>query len=98
MSSASQAARQSVSSRRSIAIRGRRPTSLPAATATTSQPMSTISDDVLIFCLVFLAAAALMVGQARAQTASLDVELKLTDQDYQPIAGEPIRLVFGVGD
>jgi hypothetical protein len=60
--------------------------------------MSTISDDVIIFCLAFVAAAALMVGRARAQTASLEVELKLTDQDYQPISDEPIRLVFGVGD
>jgi hypothetical protein len=29
---------------------------------------------------------------------NLDVELKLTDTEYHPLAGEPIRLVFGTPD
>ncbi|GLR90779.1 hypothetical protein [Bradyrhizobium iriomotense] len=31
-------------------------------------------------------------------TVPLDVELKLTDQDYKPLAGVPVRLVFGTSD
>ncbi len=29
---------------------------------------------------------------------ALDVELKLTDEDYRPLSGVPLRLVFGTGD
>jgi hypothetical protein len=39
-----------------------------------------------------------MVRGASAAAAPLDVDFKLTDENYQPLAGVPLRLVLGVGD
>jgi hypothetical protein len=46
---------------------------------------------------VFLAIVAALVprGAAAAGTVPLDVEFKLTDVDYNPLAGVPLRLVLG---
>lgn len=39
-----------------------------------------------------------MVGVAQAQTITLDVTLKLTDSEYQPLAGQSVRLAFSGQD
>jgi hypothetical protein len=36
-----------------------------------------------------------MLGMARAQTVSIDVEFKFTDLDYKPLPRENMRVVFG---
>jgi hypothetical protein len=52
---------------------------------------------VLFSCLACLAIAPLMpIGALAAGTVPLDVELKLTDEEYQPLADVPVRLVFGI--
>jgi hypothetical protein len=40
----------------------------------------------------------LAITLGRAQTVSLNVEFKLTDTEYKPLSGQPVRLVFGAGD
>ncbi len=48
-------------------------------------------------CLAVLAAMPFVLARAaEAETMMLDVEFKLTDPDYQPLAGVPVRLVLGV--
>jgi hypothetical protein len=49
-------------------------------------------------CLACLAAFPLFPARAAEGTVPLDVELKVTDQDYHPLAGVPVRLVFGGPD
>jgi hypothetical protein len=49
------------------------------------------------FAAIAIALLLWMWGGTR-RTVPLEVELKLTDQDYQPIGGVPIRLVFGTKD
>jgi len=39
----------------------------------------------------------LAISFARAQSATLDVQFKLTDTEYKPLPGQPVRLVFGAG-
>ena len=56
--------------------------------------------------LILLASVACLAGAALffllrgslGATVPLDVELKLTDKDYHPLAGVPVRLVFGTRD
>ncbi|MGY8664739.1 hypothetical protein Q3C01_20615 [Bradyrhizobium sp. UFLA05-109] len=48
----------------------------------------------MCLAIVTFSATAVSAGD----TIPLDVELKLTDQDYQPLAGVPVRLVFGTAD
>jgi hypothetical protein len=43
-------------------------------------------------------ASILLLRTAAAGTVTLDVEFKLTDRDYHPIAGVPLRLVLGAED
>jgi len=49
-----------------------------------------------LICLVV--AAFVVVRSGAARTVTLDVEFKLTDIDYHPLAGEPLRLVLGAKD
>jgi hypothetical protein len=54
---------------------------------------------VLLGSLASLAAMALiLIGLPSAATVPLGVELKLTDDAYRPLPGEPLRLVFGSTD
>jgi hypothetical protein len=56
---------------------------------------------VLLGSLACLAAVALwlsLIGASAGEPVPLDVELKLTDQEYRPLPGVPMRLVFGVKD
>lgn len=39
----------------------------------------------------------LAISFARAQPVALDVQFKLTDMEYKPLPGQPVRLVFGAG-
>jgi hypothetical protein len=39
----------------------------------------------------------LAISFARAQQVALDVQFKLTDTEYKPFPGQPVRLVFGAG-
>ena len=48
-------------------------------------------------CLAVLVFVLLRNASART-AASLDVEFKLTDDQYQPLPGVPLRLVLGVAD
>ena len=53
----------------------------------------------LFGCLACLAAFPLFPARAAAAgTVPLDVELKVTDKEYHPLAGVPVRLVFGGPD
>ncbi|MGA8816945.1 MAG: hypothetical protein WB624_06610 [Xanthobacteraceae bacterium] len=53
----------------------------------------------LIGGLVCLAVVAFFIVRSGAErTVSLDVEFKLTDLDYHPLAGVPLRLVVGAKD
>ena len=53
----------------------------------------------LFGCLACLAAFPLFPARVMAAgTVPLDVELKVTDHDYKPLAGVPVRLVFGLPD
>ncbi|MFZ2068153.1 MAG: hypothetical protein WAV27_19455 [Xanthobacteraceae bacterium] len=53
----------------------------------------------LIGGLVCLAVVAFFIVRSGAErTVSLDVEFKLTDIDYHPLAGVPLRLVIGAKD
>src|SRR5580700_4244507 len=108
MSSASRAAPRRAFCRRSTATRARRPMSLRAATATTSRPMSTTcrlgtNDGMKLLLLGSVACLAtavlfLLLRGSSAAAVPLDVELKVTDEDYHPLAGVPVRLVFGTRD
>jgi len=49
-------------------------------------------------CLVCLALPLLAARVAAAGTVPLDVEFKLTDIDYKPLPGVPLRLVLGAAD
>jgi len=54
---------------------------------------------ILLGGLVCLAALAFVFMRSGAgRTVSLDVDFKLTDIDYHPLAGVPLRLVFGTKD
>lgn len=54
---------------------------------------------ILLAGLVCLAVAAFVVVRSGAgRPVTLDVEFKLTDIDYHPLAGVPLRLVFGGKD
>jgi hypothetical protein len=54
---------------------------------------------ILLGGLVCLAVAAFVVMRSgAARTVSLDVEFKLTDIDYHPLPGVPLRLVLGAKD
>jgi len=53
---------------------------------------------VLLGCLACLASFPFLVARAAGGTVPLDVELKVTDKDYHPLAGVPVRLVFGLPD
>lgn len=54
---------------------------------------------VLHACLVCLVVAPMAFSRgAHAETVTLEVDFKLTDRDYHPLAGVPLRLVFGAGD
>src|SRR5579872_6398160 len=37
----------------------------------------------------------LAIALGRAQPVPLNVEFKLTDLEYKPLSGQPVRLVFG---
>jgi hypothetical protein len=50
-----------------------------------------------VACLAGAALFVLLRGSSGA-TVPLDVELKVTDEDYHPLAGVPVRLVFGTQD
>src|SRR3984957_14911253 len=50
-----------------------------------------------VACLAGAALFVLLRGSSGA-TVPLDVELKVTDEDYHPLAGVPVRLVFGTRD
>lgn len=52
----------------------------------------------LFGCLACLAAVPFFPLRAAAGTVPLDVELKVTDEEYHPLAGVPVRLVFGLPD
>jgi hypothetical protein len=39
----------------------------------------------------------LAITLVRAQPVALDVQFKLTDTDYKPLPGQPVRLVFAAG-
>jgi hypothetical protein len=55
----------------------------------------------LLGALAGLAAVAfwlLLIGAAPGEPVPLDVELKFTDENYRPLPGERIRLVFGLKD
>jgi hypothetical protein len=54
----------------------------------------------LILCSIVGLAGVALVFLLRGPSAvvPLDVEFKLTDQDYHPLAGVPLRLVFGTND
>jgi hypothetical protein len=39
----------------------------------------------------------LSIALGRAQPVTLDVQFKLTDLEYKPLPGQPVRLVFGAG-
>jgi hypothetical protein len=52
----------------------------------------------LLACGACLAVVALLLMRGSGAAVPLDVELKLTDVDYHPLAGVPVRLVFGTGD
>ena len=45
------------------------------------------------FAVLLLVAA--WTPTVRAQPVPLDVTFKLTDLDYKPVAGAPVRIVFG---
>ena len=50
-------------------------------------------------CVVGLTATPLVVAHpAQCETVTLDVEFKLTDREYHPLADVPVRLVPGVAD
>jgi hypothetical protein len=56
---------------------------------------------VLLGCLgglACLASVPLLFWRGGAEPTSLDVEFKLTDDEYHPLAGVPVRLVFGTSD
>jgi hypothetical protein len=54
---------------------------------------------ILIGGLVLVAVVAFFIVRSGAsRTVSLDVEFKLTDLDYHPLAGVPLRLVVGAKD
>ena len=54
---------------------------------------------ILLGGLVCLAVAVFVVVRSgAARTVTLDVEFKLTDIDYHPLAGVPLRLVLGARD
>ena len=54
---------------------------------------------ILIGALVFVAAAVFVVMRhGTARPVRLDVDFKLTDIDYKPLDGVPLRLVLGVKD
>jgi hypothetical protein len=44
---------------------------------------------------LFVVASAFVASMAHAETVSLDVTFKLTDPEYRPIAGVPVRVAFG---
>jgi hypothetical protein len=44
---------------------------------------------------ILAAVAAVWMAAAAAQPLPLDVTFRLTDLDYKPIAGAPVRIVFG---
>ncbi len=54
---------------------------------------------ILFGCLAAAAALAavllVLFRSSSGRTVSLEVEFKLTDPDYQPLSGVPVRLVFG---
>jgi hypothetical protein len=53
----------------------------------------------LLTCLVTFAALLLVLARAwSGDTVPLAVEFKLTDDQYQPLSGVPVRLVFGGKD
>jgi hypothetical protein len=45
--------------------------------------------------LAFVAIALFLPAIARSQAVTLDVSFRLTDLDYKPLRGVPVRLVFG---
>jgi hypothetical protein len=50
-------------------------------------------------CLACLAATPFVLARgAEGGTVPLDVEFKLTDREYRPLAGVPLRLVLGIED
>jgi hypothetical protein len=54
---------------------------------------------ILRSCLACLLAMLFVLPHAaRCGAVSLDVEFKLTDREYRPLAGVPLRLVLGVKD
>ena len=54
---------------------------------------------ILMGGLVFVAVVAFFIVRSGAsRTVSLDVDFKLTDLDYHPLAGVPLRLVVGAKD
>ena len=46
---------------------------------------------------IVLVGLLLGVGTASAQEVQLDVRFKLTDEDYKPLAEQPVRIAFGPG-
>jgi hypothetical protein len=51
----------------------------------------------VVVCVAGAALFLLLRGSATA-AVPLDVDFKLTDEDYHPIAGVPVRLIFGTPD
>jgi hypothetical protein len=56
-------------------------------------------NSILYGCLACLAATPFVLARgAEGGTVPLDVEFKLTDREYRPLAGVPLRLVLGIED
>jgi len=54
---------------------------------------------VLLGCLAVLTVVLIVIlSRTGGRTVALDVEFKLTDIEYKPLAGVPVRLVFGLAD
>lgn len=61
--------------------------------------MLRILNSILYGCLACLAATPFVLARAaEGGTVPLDVEFKLTDREYRPLAGVPLRLVLGIED
>jgi hypothetical protein len=61
--------------------------------------MLRILNSILYGCLACLAATPFVLARgAESGTVPLAVEFKLTDREYRPLAGVPLRLVLGIED
>ena len=61
--------------------------------------MLRIMNSILYGCLACLAATPFVLARsAESGTVPLDVEFKLTDREYRPLAGVLLRLALGIED